>query len=292
MSPDFEVQRADDALESFRLCDHRSNAVATVAPARGGMVTRFSVDGEEVLFLDETTLRDPAKNVRGGVPILFPIAGPLAGDRWRDGDRMLTMKQHGFARLLPWTVLGQAVAETAGATLTLQLCDDETTRAQYPFRFELIFSYTVRGRTLTINQRFSNRDQRAMPIQPGLHPYFLVADADKRRTRIPTAATSAYDNRTRQMRRLDGPVDLTGEEVDLHLSDHGSTQATLVRPPLRDVQLTFGADQRLLVVWTQRGRDFVCVEPWTARANALNDGQALMVAPGASHETFLSIALR
>jgi len=44
-------------------------------------------------------------------------------------------------------------------------------------------------------------------------------------------------------------------------------------------------------VWTLRGRDFVCVEPWTARANALNDGQALAVAPGTTHQTSLAISL-
>jgi len=36
-----------------------------------------------------------------------------------------------------------------------------------------------------------------------------------------------------------------------------------------------------LVVWTLPGRDFVCVEPWTAPGGALATGLALPLAPGA-----------
>jgi galactose mutarotase-like enzyme len=39
------------------------------------------------------------------------------------------------------------------------------------------------------------------------------------------------------------------------------------------------------------GSDFVCVEPWTARGDALNTGERLiMLAPGATHESWMEIA--
>jgi galactose mutarotase-like enzyme len=35
------------------------------------------------------------------------------------------------------------------------------------------------------------------------------------------------------------------------------------------------------VVWTLAGRDFVCLEPWTCPADALNSGASLLeLAPG------------
>jgi hypothetical protein len=43
-----------------------------VAPERGAIVTRFLVEDRPVLYLDESTLLDPKKNVRGGNPVLFP----------------------------------------------------------------------------------------------------------------------------------------------------------------------------------------------------------------------------
>jgi galactose mutarotase-like enzyme len=45
------------------------------------------------------------------------------------------------------------------------------------------------------------------------------------------------------------------------------------------------------VVWTLKGRDFVCVEPWSAPANALNDGGAIIVPPGQTHLSTLEVSL-
>ena len=75
-------------------------------PDRGGIATALAIDGRDVLFMDQATLADPAKNVRGGIPVLFPSPGKLDGDRWARGGASGAMKQHGFARNLPWRVLG------------------------------------------------------------------------------------------------------------------------------------------------------------------------------------------
>ena len=75
-----------------------------IVPERGGLVARFDVGGRAVLFLDEETLRDPAKNVRGGIPVLYPTPGKLTGDAWRWSSETGALKQHGFARNRPWQV--------------------------------------------------------------------------------------------------------------------------------------------------------------------------------------------
>ena len=70
------------------------DVTAEVVPSRGAIVAGLRIGGTEVLYLDRATLDDPAKNVRGGIPVLFPFAGKLA-----DGTLGLTgtkMKQHDF----------------------------------------------------------------------------------------------------------------------------------------------------------------------------------------------------
>ncbi len=62
-------------LEVYFLSD--GDAEVQVVPARGALVTRFQVRGVDLLFLDEATLGDLSKNVRGGVPLLFPNPGRL-----------------------------------------------------------------------------------------------------------------------------------------------------------------------------------------------------------------------
>lgn len=271
------------APRELTLIDKQTRATATIEPARGGLVTRFDVGDRRVLFMDDATLRDPTKNVRGGVPVLFPSPGKLVDDAWSYAGHHGAMKQHGFARNLPWDV-AHASADTA--TLTLAATDD--TRAQFPWDFVVEQTFTVRGRALRIEHRVTNRGASAMPFGFGFHPYFFVPDADKRATAIATAATRAFDNVAKQTVALSA-IDLTRPEVDLHLLDHGSTASEL-RCPAGTIQLRGSADYTHWVVWTVAGKDFVCLEPWTCPGNALNTGDRLRVlAPGQAHALSLEI---
>jgi galactose mutarotase-like enzyme len=283
------VTKTSGALESLRLEDPAAGSFVTLAPARGGMVTRFEVGGVPVLFLDEATLPDATKSVRGGIPILFPIAGKLPSDRYEVAGRPLSMKRHGFARNLPWTVLGDSTE--AGASVTLGLEASEATRAQYPFEFALRFTYRLHGDVLTVEQRFENHGDSPMPLHPGLHPYFFVPDAAKSGVRIDTNATRAFDNRAGHEIAVKQPIDLAGREVDLFLLDHGPRETILHRPGLPGVRIGFGDEQKVLVVWTLPGRDFVCVEPWRTGPGALAAGRAPEIAPGGSETTTLTLSL-
>jgi galactose mutarotase-like enzyme len=252
------------------LTDAESGAIATIEPERGGIVTRFDVGARRILFMDVDTLRDATKNVRGGVPVLFPSPGKLVDDAWAYAGHRGSMKQHGFARNLTWQVARSSTSEVA-----LTLVANDVTRAQFPWDFIVEQTFTLRGTTLRLDQRVTNRAAEPMPFGFGFHPYFAVADADKRRTTVATAATKAFDNVTKQTIELAG-IDLTAKEVDLHLLDHGSTHSELASPA-GAVELRGSAEYTHWVVWTLAGRDFVCVEPWTCPGNALNTGDRLIV---------------
>jgi galactose mutarotase-like enzyme len=285
----YEVMRTEDPLETHLLVDHEAKARVVLAPARGGMVTRFIVGDTNVLYLDADTLRDPTKNVRGGIPVLFPIAGRLTDDKYSNDGATYVMKQHGFARNMPWAIVDQA---TDGcARLGLALVSNQMTRAQYPFDFRLAITYVLSEGRLTLQVRVSNLGDREMPLQAGLHPYFQLADRNKRIARVMTDATQAFDNRTGAVVALREPIDLAADVVDLHVLDHWPRTVRLTRPQDRDVDLALGVPDRVLVVWTERGRDFVCVEPWAAPRNAFNDGLAVRVPPGGTHETTFTIGV-
>lgn len=285
----YTVQSHDGAIPTITLTDTEAPSTAVLAPARGGMLIQLAVAGRELLYLDRATLEDPAANVRGGVPVLFPSPGKLAGDAWSWGGARGTMKQHGFARNLPWEVAASGTGTDHGAWATLALASNDATRARFPWEFRLEYTYRLRGRAIAIEMRIENRGASPMPFGAGFHPYFAVRDADKRTARIATAATRAFDNTTGKDVPFTG-FDLTEAEVDLHLLDHGSTESSLVAGDLA-VAIRGSADFARWVVWTLRGRDFVCVEPWTCPGNALNTGTGLIVlAPGEVRELRLEIA--
>jgi galactose mutarotase-like enzyme len=267
------------------LRDTTSGAEAEVAPARGGMATRFRVGAVPVLAMDDSTLVDVTKNVRGGIPILFPTAGRLKDDRY--GTR--EMKQHGFARNLPWKVVSRAT--DGNARVVLELVSNDETRARFPFEFRVEFTYELKGATFTIGQRYENRSKEKMPLHAGFHPYFHVLESEKAKTVVETKATRAFDNVTKQDIPFHG-FELTQKEVDLHLHDHGSTESAIVRPGGQRIEVKASSEFTHWVVWTVTGKDFICLEPWTAPGNALNTGERLLwLAPGESRRLWTSVSL-
>lgn len=265
--------RGPGGLDMFRLT--AGQAVAEVAPGRGGLITRFAVGEDEILYLDPATLVDRKQNVRGGIPVLFPIAGRLSGDRYTLPDgQSFPMRQHGLARQAPWEVI-----HIVQARLTMQLVSSPASRVTFPFDFALRITLDVSRagfRSLAIEVEIENRDKRPMPLHFGLHPYFFVPEASKNAARVDVEATTAYDNQTGQTAPFDPDIDFTATEVDLHLSGVKSRRATLHVPGRSPRVLTFSDLFSTVVLWTATIKDFICVEPWTAPADALNTGAGLI----------------
>ena len=83
----YAVLETKDLVETHRLVDQEKDAEVVLAPVRGGMVTRFRIGNDDILFLDQATLRDHTQNVRGGIPILFPVAGRLTESATPESSR-------------------------------------------------------------------------------------------------------------------------------------------------------------------------------------------------------------
>lgn len=282
----FEVHDVDDPLRPVRLVDTAAGSRCTVVPGRGGMVTSLWVNGREWLYLDEATLRDPAQNVRGGNPVLFPSPGKLEGDRFHRDGLDGAMKQHGVARTQRWTEVGRGT--DGAAWLLLSLRDSDATRAQFPWSFHTTIRYALSGNSLALQIAVENPGPTPLPFGYGFHPYFAVPVEEKAATRIPTGATRAWDNVQKRVVPFSG-FDLGRGETDLHLEDHGGSEARL-QTPHGSVVLRGSPELSRWVVWTQPGKPFVCLEPWTAPGNALNSGVGLLVvAPGATRRLALEL---
>ncbi len=256
-----------------------SSSTVSLLPGRGALVARWQAGGHERLYLDEATVADPTKNVRGGLPLLFPSPGKLEGGRFARAGRSGAMKQHGFARDLPWTV-----ERRAGASIDLALSSSADTLAVYPWDFAATLQVSLSDAHLRLAFRVKNTGSAVMPFAFGIHPYFAVHD--KAGTTIRTAATRAYDNVSHQIVPFRGFALATGE-TDLHLLDHGSSESALAADGRR-VVVRGSPEFRRWVVWTLPGKEFVCLEPWTAPRNALNSGEGLLeLQPGEGRELWI-----
>jgi galactose mutarotase-like enzyme len=250
-----------------------------VVPERGGLLTGWQSGGRELLYFDAERFADPAKSVRGGIPVLFPICGNLPGDALVLPQGTFPMAQHGFARDLPWNL--EALADGQGLRLTLE--DSPTSQAAYPFAFGLVLEYRLEPGALAISatvQHHAGSPSRPdpMPFALGLHPYFAVSALEAavvqglpehcvNHLTMEPAATPE------QLQQLAGGIDLlAGPAAGVRLLDQATGQG---------VELQTTAPLDLAVVWTDPPRPMVCLEPWTAPRGALASGdRCLRLEPG------------
>jgi galactose mutarotase-like enzyme len=285
----FEVSQQKQQYQTYVLTDASTDSRLEVVPDRGGIITRWRVRGREILYLDAERFARPEMSVRGGIPILFPICGNLPDNTYTHQEKQYTLKQHGFARDLPWEVT-KSEAKDDSASLTLILTSNEQTRAVYPFDFQLEFTYEFKGNWLGIWQRFVNHSSAPMPFSVGLHPYFLVSDKTDLRFEIP--ATQFQNQITKETHPFSGNFDFEQEELDLAFRPISAQKAT-VKGDSQQLQLTWSSNYYgTLVFWTIKGKDYYCLEPWTAPRNALNTGTDLIyIEPGDEVQTWVNLVI-
>lgn len=261
-----------------------------VVPDRGGIITRWSLQDRDILYLDTDRFCDPNLSVRGGIPILFPICGNLPDSTYTYQGQQYQLKQHGFARDLPWSVTESTQTQGSDRVqLTLVLNSNDQTRAVYPFDFQLTFTYQLQGNTLEIHQRYTNHSSEPMPFSIGLHPYFFTSDKSQLEFEIP--ASEYQDQITKEQHAFSGTLDWSRDEIDVAFRPVSANAASVIDHGRQlKIELGYSDLYSTLVFWTVKGKDYYCLEPWSAPRNALNTGEHLTQLPaGASFEASVSL---
>ena len=235
-----------------------------IAPQRGGLVTSFYVNNSEILYLDRETFTGLTQNVRGGIPLLFPHAGPSKGSLYH-------LSQHGFVRKMPWNVTGQD-----DNSITLQLLSNDETRKDFPFDFELKLTAAISANTLTHTFTIINKDDKPMPTAYGTHPYFQIAQAEKQNL---TANIEGF----------------SPKEIDWRAGfDKSFANPGCIHIQMPGKKLTLESDPdifKVVRIWHLAGKDFICIEPWTRDSFAIDDpGQCLLVEPRKTIDLTIAIS--
>lgn len=283
----FSINVEQRQYETYILTDEKAKSQLEVLPSRGGIATKWRIDGKEVFYLDEERLKNPEMSIRGGNPILFPICGNLVDDTYTLDGKQFKLKQHGFGRNLPWKVGEEVTVDNV--SLKLHLNSNEQTKAVYPFDFQVTFTYQLHGNTLTIFQEFKNQCSEPMPFSVGFHPYFLTHDKSQLEIDIPS--TEFQKKGSKEIHPFNGHFDFSQDEIDVAFNKL-SAKSTSVTDKSRNLKLTLEYDDNFstLVFWTVKGKDFYCLEPWSAPRNAMNSQEHLTVLnPGATHSAMIRL---
>lgn len=283
----FQLTKKQDKYLKYEFKNVEHGSWLTVIPERGGIITSMGIENREILYLDEKSLYQE-KYIRGGIPILFPICGRLENQKYSWNEQNYNMEIHGLARNYPWEVI--TCESNDEAVIKLKLTSNDDTKKQYPFDFELIYTYILKENKLRIEQSYINSSTEEMPFYAGFHPYFKVAEKEKLEFNFDCTKYLECDDMSV---RAVSEIDMTGDSDGKILLDMKESDLSFYDPELKhEIKMIYSQDFKYVVLWSLSEQDFICVEPWTAKPNAFNTKEdLLLIEPGETFNEHLDIVV-
>jgi galactose mutarotase-like enzyme len=234
-------------------------------------------------------------------PVLFPIVGRLRGNRTSIGGRPFHMPVHGFAASEAFSLRGQS-----GDRVELGLGSNETSRAAYPFDFDLSVAYRLHDGGLEVRLRVTNTGACELPYALGLHPglrWPFAADSAaghavvferEESPLVPMITAEGLFSTARRKLPLAGhrlPIDPALFAADaLCFLDARSSEVRFESPG--GAAIVVRADNfSHWALWSKPGAPLLCVEAWTGHGDPEDfDGELAdkpsmrQLAPGAVSE--------
>lgn len=229
-------------------------------------------DGAELTTVKDAKTRheylwqgDPAV-WSGQSPILFPIVGRLKDDTYYLRGKPYTMPKHGF-----WRKRKAMLLYVGDDTMTFMQTDDADTFELYPYRFRVLVTFTLEGRTLQVTHRVCNDNAEDMLFSIGAHPAFACAIGDKLTFSEPeTLCTQMIDRNSLRMPQTKPVLDNAREiEITEHIFDGDALILQGVKSPFVTLNpdkpgqsVRFALHSPYLGIWAKPGAPYVCIEPW------------------------------
>lgn len=243
----------------------------------GAHVTSWQPAGHEpVLWMSRSSLFQPGKPIRGGVPICFPWFGPHASDP--------SAPAHGFARTALWEVTEARTTAEGGISVALHTHIDS-----FSVRFTVEFGSVLQ---LTLTTEPLPGTSSVLRFEDALHTYFSVSDV--RNISITGLEQARYIDKVdgaSEKPATGSAIEFMGETDRVYLNTVAECQ--LVDPDRKRTIVISKSGSQSTVVWnpwvakSARMPDFgdhewpemVCIETANVGHNAIE------LAPNSSHST-------
>jgi aldose 1-epimerase len=151
----------------------------------------------------------------------------------------------------------------------------------WPFTHEYEMTYTLTESGLQVAIAIKNLSAKPMPVVIGFHPYFQIPD-------VPRAEWNAHVAARKHV-EMDAALVATGEMTDSGLADQVSLKdhkfddgyTDLVRDASghanfsvqaadKKIEVIFGPNYKVAIVYSPAGQNFICFEPMAAVTNGIN----------------------
>ena len=282
---------------------------ATIIPEYGGGVSSivfpFLSGTREILFQHDYAWDNDVKDLRGGLPFLFPFCGRGICDgklgQYNVNGKLYDLAIHGFSWHEKWSV--RSIADNA---IEIVLTQNENTLQHYPFHFEVSLRYEVLPGKLLCHQVYKNNESiKSMPYYAGFHPYFLTPKLGEGKERVvinfeALRRLQYNDQLTDIVGEIEGlkmPANITNAEINEQLSVLGSNKtATLVFSNKEELLIYIDQNSDFfpyLQLYTIAEKPFFCVEHWMGFPNAINAKSGVRwLKPGENESATYCISMR
>ncbi|PYM12081.1 MAG: hypothetical protein DME18_12350, partial [Verrucomicrobia bacterium] len=273
--------------KTFVTLAETDGTTAIVAPELGGWLLRYARRTPkhgwvEALHFSQAVVDRYPREMYAGAPVLFPlVSNNRVGDKehhYEWNGNVFEMPQHGFARRSKWSIL-----EQTATSITMELTDNEATRASYPFAFRFCLTYRLGRGRLHWEQVVENRSDAPLPFSAGFHPYFAVPLTAKSErgacfVEIPDAKRLTPVGPFERFTARPFPAQnwSVQEEVadTMFLTDLKKQELILI-DPVSELEVGFNFEEapqhRFVAIWSRATNEpFYCLEPWTALPNSFS----------------------
>jgi len=283
----------------IRLRDDENGVDISIVPEFGNAAAEMKVHGKDILYFPASEGAGHRK--MGGIPLLAPWANRL--DRpafWANGrEYSLRMNLgnikvdgnglpiHGLLWKQAWEVT-ELAADTSSAHVTsrFDFTKHPDLMAQWPFAHDYEMTCRLSNGALETRVTVTNRSSDPMPLSLGFHPYIRIPEIlrDHWQATIPARQHVVADSRLIPTGEyfpmsLPSPFPLAGFTLDDGFTalerDVDGLATFSIEAEGKKVEVRFGPKYEAAVVWLPIRPDgeipnFICFEPMTGVANAIN----------------------
>lgn len=274
-------------FKEYVLEDLNAGTRAVIVPERGGILSSFSLNSKEFIYFDEENFYGDDRP-RCGMPILFPCCGRTNEEKYTVSGKEYPMPIHGIAHTSAWSV--KEFKDEEKASVTIELASNEESKKYYPFDFKVTYTYELQGSKLTLNQIYKNEGQVPMAFGFGFHPYFNISGLEN--VELEVNAKGALNFITGALEPFENPV-----KMPIMPESHGLFMGAEKKIISRDkvlgnqIQVEFDNHYGIMMLWSLREKNFLCIEPWNDMPNALNTGAKNLLNPGEELRSTMSITI-
>lgn len=211
-----------------------NNLGRAVLALQGAHLMSFEPSGKrEMLWVSPKSKLVAGVPIRGGIPLCLPWFGPS-----KDGSL-----QHGFGRIMPWSVVEDEARPDGSTRVVLELAGDASVCALWPHAFRFRLEVAV-GSSLKLTLHAENQSATAAPFAFAFHTYFSVPD-------VAAALVSGLEN-TVYLDKMDNAARKT-QQGDVTITAQ-TDRVYLDVPAVQTLKIATGnveieSDAKCAVVW-------------------------------------------